>query len=236
MVENPERLRLLLVLTVADIRAVGPGVWNGWKGQLLRDLYGSTEALFRGGRGSDPAILLRQDQKAAADLAREKLCSETYPTDPGSRTGRAQMEDAYFNAFSTDEHAAHYQPGPRSRPAGARLGLARVLASHNTTEVAVAARDRRGLFADLAGCFAAVGANVVGARVYTSTAGQALDIFQLQDAAGAPFGAENPQVAGPPDRGPGARRARRGPPSEPRRPPDHGRTAAFAVPPRVGGQ
>ncbi|MFV4709639.1 hypothetical protein ACNJU5_21165, partial [Mycobacterium tuberculosis] len=76
VVENPERLRLLLVLTVADIRAVGPGVWNGWKGQLLRDLYGSTEALFRGGRGSDPAILLRQEQKAAADNARDRLCAE----------------------------------------------------------------------------------------------------------------------------------------------------------------
>ncbi len=52
---TPERLRLLLVLTVADIRAVGPGVWNGWKGQLLRELYYATEAVFRGGRGSDAA-------------------------------------------------------------------------------------------------------------------------------------------------------------------------------------
>nr|MBP8247830.1 [protein-PII] uridylyltransferase [Phenylobacterium sp.] len=55
IVETPERLRLLLVLTVADIRAVGPGVWNGWKGQLLRELYAATEAVFRGGRGSDAA-------------------------------------------------------------------------------------------------------------------------------------------------------------------------------------
>jgi [protein-PII] uridylyltransferase len=46
IVENPERHRLLLVLTVADIRAVGPGVWNGWKGQLMRELYASTEAVF----------------------------------------------------------------------------------------------------------------------------------------------------------------------------------------------
>jgi [protein-PII] uridylyltransferase len=54
IVESPERMRLLLVLTVADIRAVGPGVWNGWKGQLLRELYAATEATFRGGRSSDP--------------------------------------------------------------------------------------------------------------------------------------------------------------------------------------
>src|SRR3546814_18287017 len=39
VVQSPERLRLLLVLTVADIRGVGPHVWNGWTAQLLRDLY-----------------------------------------------------------------------------------------------------------------------------------------------------------------------------------------------------
>ena len=50
IVQTPERLRLLLVLTVADIRAVGPGVFNGWKGQLLRDLYAAAEEQMLGGR------------------------------------------------------------------------------------------------------------------------------------------------------------------------------------------
>ena len=49
VVQSPERLKLLLLLTVADIRAVGPGVWNGWKGQLLRTLYYETEPLVAGG-------------------------------------------------------------------------------------------------------------------------------------------------------------------------------------------
>ena len=48
IVGDLERLRMLLVLTAADVRAVGPGVWNGWKGQLMRDLYAATEARFRG--------------------------------------------------------------------------------------------------------------------------------------------------------------------------------------------
>src|SRR5579859_2068565 len=48
-VQTPEMLRLLLVLTVADIAAVGPGVWNGWKGQLLRELYYEAEAMMSGG-------------------------------------------------------------------------------------------------------------------------------------------------------------------------------------------
>ena len=49
MVQSLERLKLLLILTVADISAVGPGVWNGWKGQLLRTLYYETEPVLTGG-------------------------------------------------------------------------------------------------------------------------------------------------------------------------------------------
>src|SRR5262249_30188576 len=55
VVQSPERLRLLLVLTVADIRAVGPGIWNGWKGQLLRALYYETEPVVAGGHTQLPA-------------------------------------------------------------------------------------------------------------------------------------------------------------------------------------
>src|SRR5262249_38427031 len=54
VVQTPERLRLLLILTAADIRAVGPGVWNGWKAQLLRELYYEAETLMQGG-DSTPA-------------------------------------------------------------------------------------------------------------------------------------------------------------------------------------
>ena len=42
-------MKLLLILTTADIRAVGPGVWNGWKAQLLRTLYYETEPVLTGG-------------------------------------------------------------------------------------------------------------------------------------------------------------------------------------------
>ncbi len=49
LVQSPERLRLLLVLTVCDIRAVGPNVWNGWKAALLRQLYNAAERVMSGG-------------------------------------------------------------------------------------------------------------------------------------------------------------------------------------------
>ena len=79
IVETPERLRLLLVLTTADIRAVGPGVWNGWKGQLLRELYTATEAALRGGRGSDPATAFRHRVEAEAAAARAKPLVRSNP-------------------------------------------------------------------------------------------------------------------------------------------------------------
>ena len=64
-VQSPEMLRLLLILTVADIRAVGPGVWNGWKGQLLRELYHAAEQVMAGGDQA-PTRSARVDAAKAA--------------------------------------------------------------------------------------------------------------------------------------------------------------------------
>ena len=70
IVQTPERLKLLLVLTVCDIRAVGPGVWNGWKGQLLRALYFETEPILTGGF---PASSRKQRLVAARATLAERL-------------------------------------------------------------------------------------------------------------------------------------------------------------------
>ncbi len=152
IVGDPERLRTLLVLTVADIRAVGPGIWNGWKGRLMRDLYLRTEAVFRGEGVSriDPL------EEYPALVAR------------AAETGGAAEVVADREANEGDE----------VRPA---------------TRVAVAARDRRGLFADLAAALAVAGADVVGARVATAADGTAIDVFELQDGAGTPYGAAEPR-------------------------------------------
>jgi [protein-PII] uridylyltransferase len=185
IVENPERLRLLLVITVADIRSVGPGVWNGWKGQLLRELYASTEKLFRGGRGSDfgPA---KPDHAVIGErnalIARE-------PTAAGFAS---EMEDAYFSAFTLDEQMAHAELVRQARMEGLPVATARIRPDLNAAEVVVAVGDRLGLFADLASALSSLGADVVGAKVYTSKAGQALDVFYVQDISGAPFGHDNP--------------------------------------------
>jgi [protein-PII] uridylyltransferase len=228
IVENPERLRLLLVLTVADIRSVGPGVWNGWKGQLMRELYAATETIFRGGRTSDAAGIARRRQEAIAYDARTALVA----ADPAARDWVTAMEDAYFAAFPPEEQRAHLALAARARAVGA-AAEARIRTDRNAAEIAVAAKDRQGLFADLALAISGLGGNVVGARIFTSRAGEALDVFYVQDAAGQPFGLENARtLARMSEAVEAAGRGQRSS-SEPRRLGDFGKSAAFAIAPSV---
>jgi [protein-PII] uridylyltransferase len=229
IVENPERLRLLLVLTVADIRAVGPDVWNGWKGQLLRELFGATEAIFRGGRGADPAASFARQLESTAAGARGALIA----ADPAAAAFAQAMESAYFTGFAPADHLRHAALAQRAAGQGGAAAEARIDTERHVAEITLAARDRRGLFADLSMAIAGLGANVVGARVYTAKTGQALDVFYIQDGSGAAYGLENPRAL---ERLTGAlEAAARGEPvaADARRAPDAARTAAFAIAPTV---
>jgi [protein-PII] uridylyltransferase len=183
-VGNLERLRLLLILTVADIRAVGPGVWNGWKGQLLRDLYYASEAVLRGGRTDEQSVQAQLADRA--DQARAALAARIGPS-----PALAGVEDAYWIGFTTDAHARHAS----ALAAGAGQPIivsANVDAGRSATEVLVAAPDRPGLFADLCGALSASGANIVAAHLYECGETGVLDVFDIQDARGAPVGADHP--------------------------------------------
>lgn len=189
IVETPERLRLLLVLTVADIRAVGPGIWNGWKGQLMRELLAATEAAFRGGRGSgsDALTQVREHKRNRARDMRTALGENS----PDMKAWLETMEDSYLFAFSPEEIKQHaqqawstFQSDPSAR--------GRIDTQRNAAAFCICVADRAGLFADLARCFTNIGANVVGAQVFTSTDGQALDVFYVQNTEGKPLGYDDP--------------------------------------------
>jgi [protein-PII] uridylyltransferase len=229
IVETPERLRLLLVLTTADIRAVGPGVWNGWKGQLMRELYMATEAVFRGGRGSDAAAALKRYYENQAYDARVQVAKADSSAEPWADS----MEDAYLSAFPAQEVVAHASLADRADRSGGAAAEARIVTARNAAEVVVAAADRPRLFTDLATAITAAGANVLGARVFTSRSGQALDVFYVQDTTGQPFGADAPKTLERLARS--LETAARGEPSsrEARRTPDLGRAAAFSITPTV---
>jgi [protein-PII] uridylyltransferase len=182
IVETPERLRLLLILTVADIRAVGPGVWNAWKGQLMRDLFDATESAFRGGRGPDAVARVREDLQQRADERRQALSEN----DDNIAAWLETMDESYLFSFTPEEvksHAALVHSATDSTPAVAL----RIDTVRNATAFSISAEDRIGLFADLARCFANLGGNVVGAQVFTSSTGHALDVFYVQDSTGKPF-------------------------------------------------
>jgi [protein-PII] uridylyltransferase len=182
-VQSPEMLRLLLILTVADIRAVGPGVWNGWKGQLLRELYYEAEALMTGGDAAPARSARIAEAKAAlaeriADLpaaARERALGRHY--------------DSYWLAFDAAAHERHARLMTRADAAGDLLALT---AESNdfraVTEIVIATPDHPGLFSRLAGAISVSGGSVVDAKVFTTTDGFALDVFSVQDADGGPFG------------------------------------------------
>ena len=229
IVENPERLRLLLVLTVADIRAVGPGVWNGWKGQLMRELYAATETVFRGGRISDAAGMARRRLEAMAYDSRTALVA----ADPDSRSWATAMEDAYFAAFSPAEQAAHFNLWREAETEGGAAAEAKIRLDRNAAEVAVAARDREGLFADLALAISSLGGNVVGARIYTSARGEALDVFYVQDVAGHPFGQDSPRTLARLVEALQSAGRGQAPVIEARKAGDSARTAAFSISPTI---
>ena len=185
-VGNLERLRLLLVLTVADIRAVGPGVWNGWKGQLLRDLYYATEAALRGGRTDEASVRSQLADRAAAARAALQARSGDCPS-------LTSVEDAYWISFTDEAHARH---AAALKASGAQSIIISASAdpTRSATEILISAPDRAGLFADLCGALSAAGANVAAAHLYESGETRVLDVFDVQDAKGAPLGTDHPQA------------------------------------------
>ena len=182
-VQSPEMLRLLLILTVADIRAVGPGVWNGWKGQLLRELYYEAETMMSGG-DSTPARSARITDAKEALTARLK----DWPAEDRARA-RDRHYDAYWLAFDADAHERHAK---LTRAADEKKELLALSAESNAfravSDIVIYTPDHPGLFYKLAGAIAVAGGSIVDAKAFTTTDGFALDVFSVQDQDGGPFG------------------------------------------------
>jgi [protein-PII] uridylyltransferase len=178
-VQSPERLRMLLVLTVVDIRAVGPGVWNGWKRQLLSDLFESAEEVLRLGhkqKGRADRIALKQETLQAAlgwDAARfarfvKRLPEPYWIAEPDDILAR--------NAVLIDGAG------------DTLLSIAAVVyPERGATLVTIYAADHPGLFYRIAGAINIAGGNIIDAHIHTTRDGMALDNFLVQDPLGRPF-------------------------------------------------
>jgi len=187
LVQSPEKLRLILVLTTADIYAVGAGQWNAWKATLLSELYHRAEEVLAGGVTADGrGHRIKQAQTAL----RAQL------TD----WGEAQFErhvalssSNYWLSLDTETHARHArlireaERSERPLTIDTRIDRARAI-----TEVTIYTGDHPGLFSKLAGSLALCGARVLEVKRFTLRNGYALDIFSVQDAhSGGAFDADD---------------------------------------------
>lgn len=175
VVQSPERLKLLLILTVADIRAVGPGVWNGWKGQLLRTLYFEAEPVLSGGHSG----ISRRDRVATAQAAFRDRLSDW----DEARLDRylARHYDPYWLNWDTDHHLAHARLIEEAERTGKTVATAvRTDQFTAITELTVLAPDHPGLLAILFGACTAAGANIASAQIFTTADGVALDTLLIQ--------------------------------------------------------
>ncbi|HYG47109.1 MAG TPA: [protein-PII] uridylyltransferase [Allosphingosinicella sp.] len=181
-VKSPERLRLLFLLTVVDIRAVGPGVWNGWKRQLLRGLFDAAEELLRLGhkqKGRSERILAVQ----------EELAGRLEWDDPHFTRLAWRLPDSYWLAEPVDliEKNARFVDAADRNPRRTKPLAVSIQEGRGATLVTVYAKDRPGLFYRLAAAISLAGANIIDARVHTTNDGMALDNFLIQDGEAGPF-------------------------------------------------
>ncbi|EXL03184.1 [protein-PII] uridylyltransferase [Aquamicrobium defluvii] len=173
-VQSVERLKLLLILTVCDIRGVGPGVWNGWKGQLLRTLYYETELLLTGGFSE-----MSRSQRTAEARADLTAALAGWPQEARA----AYVGLLYPNYLLTVDLAdqlRHAQFVRDADAAGRKLDtMVRTHEFEAVTEITVLAQDHPRLLSVIAGACAAAGANIVDAQIFTTADGRALDTILI---------------------------------------------------------
>ncbi len=179
LVQSPERLRLLLALTVVDIRAVGPGVWNSWKRQLLSNLFEAGEEVLRLGHkqtGRKERIAGKQAQLFET-LGWTKTKFEAF---------RKRLPDAYWIAEPDDILARNARAVDEAVDKPLAI-TAEVYPDRGATLITVYAADHPGLFYRMAGAIHLAGASIIDARIHTTRDGMALDNFLVQDPFGQPF-------------------------------------------------
>jgi [protein-PII] uridylyltransferase len=183
-IQSPERLKLLLVLTVADMRAVSSRVWNGWKATLLRELYARVAEVLAGGL----ATTERDVRVTRAKQAVAAMMTDWTAADREAFLGLGYA--GYWLGFDPDTHLRHARLIREAEASHAPLTVhADPLPARAVTEITVYAADHAGLFSQIAGALAVAGASIVDARIHTLTNGMALDTFWVQDAAGGAFDA-----------------------------------------------
>ncbi len=177
IVQSPNRLALLMILTACDIRAVGPGVWTGWKGSLLRALYYATEPLLSGGHSQ----ISQDDRIKRAKLAlRERL--ENW-SDEHFDAYQKRHYKPYWLRADVEQQVKHADMILKADEAKKSFcGSVEVKSFESITEVSFYTTDHPRLLSMIAGACTLAEASIVGAQIVSMRDGQALDSFQLRRA------------------------------------------------------
>ena len=226
-VQSPERLRLLLILTVVDIRAVGPNVWSEWKRTLLRTLFEAAEERLRlGHKQHGRADLVQQRQK--------ELAAQLGWKSSAIRAHARRLPDSYWLA-----EPLAWQVANARQVAGAEAHFGEATPNvvvdddpeSGATRVSIFTPDREGLFYRICAGIAAGGASIVDARIHTTRDGMALDNLLVHDSRGQPYADRRlrKRLAGSIEAALTGKDAPPVPASEPSRP----RSGAFDVAPSV---
>src|SRR3984885_2189157 len=178
VVQSLERLKLLTILTTADIRAVGPGVWNGWKAQLLRTLYYETEPVLTGGFSE----VNRAQRVAMAQAEFRAEFGAKFKDLPAAALDAyiERLYPAYWLKVDLPHKLAHARFVRETETGGKSLATSVGFdAARGVTELTVFAPDHPWLLSIIAGACALAGANIVDAQIYTTTDGLALDTISV---------------------------------------------------------
>ncbi len=174
-VKSVDRLRNLAILTAVDIRAVGPGTWNSWKGQLLGELYDAAQERLRLGhkrKGRTAQVAARKARVAEILGAKGDLVDAMDEL----------LADAYWIAEPEDIIAKNLIQYQMAQQIGENLSIhCEVDEERGATLVSVIAADHPGLFYRIAGGIHLAGANIIDARIHTAMNGYAIDNFLVQD-------------------------------------------------------
>ena len=181
-VGSVDNLQRLYLLTYADMRAVGPGVFNNWRDSLLAELYVRAREFFELGR------VAPEDRAARAARIQARVIKKARSeARPALRRFFETMPDGYFVSTPEEMLASHgtLRQDLEAREEAGEMPALATLRTHfserDFTELAVCTRDRPGLFSRLSGVLAANGMNILAARIATSTDGVALDAFRISN-------------------------------------------------------
>ncbi len=182
LVQSPERLRVLTLLTTIDISAVGPGRWNNWKAGLIEDLYHRTAEVLGGA-----VEAMGRSERASKQQAEARVLLPEW-SDAQFDGFAAMGSRGYWMGFDAPTHARHARLVNAAERDGQSLAVeTRADEARDATEVTIHTSDHPGLFARLAGAFAMSGLSIVDAKIFTLSNGMALDVFWAQDASGDPL-------------------------------------------------